>query len=399
MPTFYYQARNNDNQPERGAIEASDLQDAIAQVVGRGWSLESIGTVAPASYAPEPIEPVSSESATNADVMRRVFRSHLENILHRARPIVPALKAFSDEPAAKRLRGELNRLISVIERGDSAQAEKEFVMLPDYWIPLISSAMTSDDPGRILQEYLKESQRSDEVRRQWQLTLAYPIVVGCLALIVMVFLSVFVVPIFRAIFSDFGLTLPGITLINLEITSWISHWWGYLTVAAVLLIGFAVILSFRSVGRVAHGIFGRLLIGRNAAVARLSQLTADLLDAGISTPDALQVAGFLTPRKNYRQALWRLADEQKSNAGVATFSVPRRLATITFALRADLPSQSRVRLLREINEANLERSRRRLSWTRGLIEPVSIILIGLMVGVVVISLFLPLLRLINGLSS
>jgi type IV pilus assembly protein PilC len=399
MSTFYYQARNNENQLEVGTIDASDLQDAIAQVEALGWSLESIGSVAPAGYAQEPIAPVSTGSATNEDVMRRVFRSHLENILQRARPIVPALKAFSEEPAAKSLRGELKRLISVIERGDPRQAEKEFVALPDYWIPLISSAMTSDDPGRILQEYLKESRRSDEIRRQWQLTLAYPILVGCLALIVMVFLSVFVIPIFRAIFSEFGLSLPSLTLVNLEVASWISKWWGYLAVAAFLLIVSAGILSIRSGGLAAHRIFGRFLIGRNAAVARLSQLTADLLDAGISTPDALHVAGFLTPRKHYRHALWRLAEEQKSNAGETTFSVPRRLATIAFALRADLPRQSRVRLLREITEANLERTRRRLSWTRGLIEPVSIILIGLMVGVVVISLFLPLLRLINGLSS
>jgi type II secretory pathway component PulF len=146
--------------------------------------------------------------------------------------------------------------------------------------------------------------------------------------------------------------------------------------------------------------FGRLLYGRTAALARLSQFTADLLEAGLSVPDALRVAGFLTRRKRYRYALWRIADEQQSNSTAsAQFAVPRRLATIVYALRADLPRQSRVRLLREVTEANLDNARRRLSWTRGFLEPVSIVVIGIVVGFVVISLFLPLIRLLSGLSS
>ncbi len=145
--------------------------------------------------------------------------------------------------------------------------------------------------------------------------------------------------------------------------------------------------------------FGRLLLGRTAGVARLSQFTADLLEAGLSVPDALQVAGLLTRRKRYRYAFWRLADEQKSGTSAPpSFVAPRRLATIVYALRADLTTDSRVHLLREITETNLEKSRRRLSWTRGFIEPLSIVVIGIVVGLVVISLFLPLIRLIDGLS-
>jgi len=63
-----------------------------------------------------------------------------------------------------------------------------------------------------------------------------------------------------------------------------------------------------------------------------------------------------------------------------------------------MPTPSRVRLLREIAQVNAEKVRLRLSWTRGLVEPVAIIVIGLVVASVVVSLFLPLIKLIQGLS-
>src|SRR4051812_28826887 len=152
MSIFYYQARNNDGQLVTGQLEASDLQDAISQVDRRGLSLESIGTVAPLSTQSPVAEAARPIITSPDDVVRRVFRSHLEKVLERAQSLVPALKAFSEEPSVKLHRGELERLIRIIERGDLAQAEQAFAELPDYWIPLISTAMASNDPGRILQE-------------------------------------------------------------------------------------------------------------------------------------------------------------------------------------------------------------------------------------------------------
>ncbi len=400
MPTFYYQARNNDGEPVTGELHANDLQDAIAQLESGGWSLETIGTVAPQEAAAMAAEPLRPITATPHDIVRHVFHSHLEAILQRAQSIAPALRAFSEETAAKPHRGELERLIQIIERGDPAQAERAFGQLPDYWLPLISAAMSTKDPGRILRDFLNESQRSDELRRQWRLALAYPILVACVAAVVMTFLSVLVIPIFRSIFLDFGLTLPAITAANLKIAYWIAGLWKYLAAMAIVVIALAVALLMRSgaPGRPST-FFGRLFYGRTSAVARLSQFTADLLEAGLSVPDALQVAGLLTRRKRYRYAFWRLADEQKSGTNEPqNFVAPPRLATIVYALRTDLTTETRVRLLREITETNLEKSRRRLSWTRGFIEPLSIVVIGILVGLVVISLFLPLIRLVDGLA-
>ena len=127
---------------------------------------------------------------------------------------------------------------------------------------------------------------------------------------------------------------------------------------------------------------------------------ADLLEAGLSIPDTLKVSGLLTRRSGLRNAVWRLADELQVNITAANqLQAPPKLATVYHALRSEMPIDSRIRLLREIADAYSERARSRLSWTRGLAEPVTILLIGFVVASVVVSLFLPLVKLVEGLSS
>ena len=69
--------------------------------------------------------------------------------------------------------------------------------LPGYWIPLLGAATASRDPGRILREFLRESQQAEDLRRQWRLTLAYPLLLLILAAVVIVAFSFLVIPIFR----------------------------------------------------------------------------------------------------------------------------------------------------------------------------------------------------------
>lgn len=74
---------------------------------------------------------------------------------------------------------------------------------------------------------------------------------------------------------------------------------------------------------------------------------------------------------------------------------------LTFTILHALGSgeqRARIRLLREIGACYAERARRRFSWTRGIVEPLAIVVIGLVVGTVVLALFLPLISLIQGLA-
>jgi type II secretory pathway component PulF len=171
-----------------------------------------------------------------------------------------------------------------------------------------------------------------------------------------------------------------------------------------LVVLFAIVL-LNAKGLLPSSIFAplanriRLPFGRSASVAHFTRFTADLLEAGVKLSDALRIAGFTVPRLQIQRAAWRLANDIDSTGEFSQRAYARQLtASVAYALAADLPPESRVRLLREISSAHADRLRINLSWASGTIEPVAIFVVGLIVVGTVIGLFLPLAKLIEGLA-
>ena len=74
-------------------------------------------------------------------------------------------------------------------------------------------------------------------------------------------------------------------------------------------------------------------------------------------------------------------------------------STVQYALQTDMPAPVRVRLLKEVSSCYADRTRHRLSWTCGIVESIAIGVVGVVVGLAVLALFLPLVDLINNLSG
>jgi type IV pilus assembly protein PilC len=336
-------------------------------------------------------------------VERSVLQSHMSTILERGRAIAPALRAYAEEMPVGWQRSQLQAVCRVLEHGSPPEAARALSELPECWIPLFNAAVTSRDPGQVLGEFLAESRRMDDLRQKWWLTLAYPLILAGLALAVMTVLSILVIPEFRAIFADFGLQLPWLTMFVVETAAFLSTWGVALLIALGILLALLVLNANRMLGRNPFAWLADRLplpLGRRTAVARFARFVADLLEAGVKMPDALRIAGFTVNRARMRSAAWQLANDLDSTGGFSPPAYQRRLtASVAYALAPDTPPESRVPLLREISNCQRERVRIGLSWTHGIVEPLAICAVGFVVGCTVVGLFLPLVMLMRGLSG
>jgi type II secretory pathway component PulF len=400
MATYHYHATDVAGQPVDGDLEAENVQQALAELERRGLSLQSIAVASASPTAPresKPTGPVGSR------VESEILRSHLATTLERGRTIQPAIRAYAEELPPGRQRRQLKSMCSVLENGDATQAAESLAQSPEFWIPLLSSATASPDPAQVLNTFLAESERTDEIRQQWWLTLAYPIALAGLALAVFVALSVFVIPEFGRIFEDFDLELPGLTQFVLELASWFSSWQGLASVALLMAAAAVLLLLNRWLPAARFGWWSdrlRLPFGRRSAMARFSRFTADLLDAGVSTSDALRIASFSVNHSRLQQSAWRLANELETTGKSTDRIDPLPLSTTVFlAMAGDVSTETRVRLLREISACHAERVRIGMSWASGIVEPLGICFVGCVVGTVVLALFIPLVKLIEGLSG
>lgn len=407
MPTFHYQALNAAGQTETGRVEAETAQEVFAQLEARRLSVQSI-SIAGASNVDDEASNENGPSrlpASNRPDLGRiiggpsVLQDHLARILSQNQIVVPALRAYAEEMPHGHNRRELITVCDLLQQGDAAQAVEHLESLPEYWIPLLSAASSSADPGLVLREFLRESQAADELRRQWWLALAYPTTVVAIATAVLVALAIYIIPSFQAIYSDFGLTLPRSTMLVLQASQWIASPVGMVVIAIAIVLLALVALGPRLQPSRSSGVnrlFGRLF-GRSTALAQFTRFTADLMAAGIDAPQSLRIASSANRRARLRKAGWQLADRLEAGAPVGKFAVPAIPETMIHALQSDLPLAARTRLLKELSRCYADRVRNTLSWTRGILEPVAIFVVGGLVVVVVLALFVPLVDLINNL--
>jgi type IV pilus assembly protein PilC len=364
--------------------------------------VQSIGSTRPADALGGESPFARDEGRRRIVVERAALEQHLQTVLERGRDILPALRAYAQELPVGRRRRQLDSVLQILERGDAAEAAATLATLPGYWIPLLAAATATRDPGRILREFVRESERALELQRQWWLTLSYPALLGGLALAVLSALSLFVIPVFRDIFGGFGLALPDFTKLVLTISDWIASGRILLVVGALLAAAILIWqLSRLLPAHVRHWCGDHLGMrwGRATTLARFSQFAADLLEADLVTPQAVRLAGLATGNPPLQRAASRVAGDLEAGGDVSRPDSKSLLtATVLHALDGRVAAPARIRLLREISACYAERARGRLSWTRGIVEPLAICAIGLVVGATVLALFLPLISLIHGLA-
>jgi type II secretory pathway component PulF len=409
MPLFNYEALDANGQLVSGDLEANDVQQAVGELHARRLSVQSIGITTPSSVESTTPDTRSGSQAhahgqrgDEKSVELAVLRSHMATIFERGRAIAPALRAYAEEMPSGWQRRQLLAMCRILERGEPAEAAAALAELPECWIPLLSAATTSPDPGRVLREFLTESRRTDELRQKWWLTLAYPLILTGLALAVMTALSIFVIPEFRTIFSDFRMQLPVLTEFILNVASTLRTW-GVLIMGVLAALFILLLLSANRLLPAAAfswlGEWFRPPFTRRTAVARFARFAADLLEAGVSLPDSLRIAGFTVNQSRMQRAAWQLANDLELTGGLSQRVDRRSLtSTVAFALAPDTPPASRIRLLREISDCHAERVRHGLSWATGIVEPLAICAVGFVVGLTVVALFLPLVTLVEGLS-
>jgi type IV pilus assembly protein PilC len=411
MPDFHYQALNAQQQLVIGDLHAESVGDAIHKLEAQGLTVQSIGyasadaarsRVASTDPSSGPVT-ASGPTLLEPSIEEAALRTHMAVVLERGKSIVPALQALAAELPENRRRRPLLAVVRILERGNAEEATAALRRLPEYWIPLLSAATASQDAGRVLRTFLDESQRAEELRRQWWQALAYPLLILALAATVLIVLCLLVVPMFRNMFTDMALALPPPTVWLLRIAEEIATGRILLYLGGIALVIFLAPQVAKLLAPAMRNWFGDRFgtpLGRSAALARFARFSADLLEAGLNVPDSLRVAGFTTSSARLQRAAWRVARDVEREGGQSPLTRPELLThTVLHVLRSPLPPEVRIRLLREVSDCYADRASHWVSWTRGMVEPVAIAAVGIVVGGVVLAIFLPLIYLIHNLSG
>ena len=343
----------------------------------------------------------------SAVTQRPEFYQRIDAALERRNKLASAIEALSEETESRRISKDVRDLVSALRSGATTE---QFVQdgSKAVWLPLILRGVSSGASVVEFAQIMSDVTFATENRKsQWR-SFSYPIMLFGSSILVFVFLSVTVLPTFEKMFREFELRLPAATRSLLGISHQINE---RPVVFCMLLLG--AMLAAWGLRRFilfcmrftdATWLLGSLSAGNTESVkamARFTSTLAELLGVGAPLNEAILIAGRASQSLRFRNASERLSrdigsSEKFSHQSIVAHNFP---ALVIYALEAGPNGGPSIALLRQVSLNYFDRVRQRFSWSAGLLAPLSMVGVGLCVGFVVISIFMPLVSLITALSG
>jgi type IV pilus assembly protein PilC len=393
--TFAWQGRDKSGNISKGKIDAADLASAKALLRRQG--------INPHKMKREGSNLFSSRNAAIKAVDIAYFIRQLATMMKAGVPLLQALDLVGNGSEKVKLK----KLVYEI-RGDVNGGLEFAVALsrhPDYFDDLVCSLVHAGEQSGALETMLDRiatyKEKTESLKKKIKKAMTYPLAVIAVGVIVSAILLVKVVPQFEQVFSSFGADLPAFTRMIINLSEWMQKWW-----FVCLLVFVGVIFGFtklraksetfsdmvdRAVLRIP--VFGGIL--HKAAVARFSRTLATTFAAGVPLVEALDSAAGATGNVVYRNAIIQIRN------GVSTGQAMQHAVQMTgvfpvmtiqmIAIGEEAGSLDHMLdRIATFYEEDVDNAVDNLS---SLLEPMIMVILGVLVGGLVIAMYLPIFQL------
>jgi type II secretory pathway component PulF len=357
--------------------------------------------------APRP-EPRSGGGLSAEDLI--TLNEEIAGMARAGLPLDQGLAVLAREMGSGKLQAVTDQLAADLRDGKSlAEAlERQGRRVPPFYAGLVAAGVRSGRISEVLATLTLYTRTLADLRSAIINALIYPAVVILLAIILFGFLGQFLVPQFERIFQDFRMRLPVATEFSLALGrhSLLVFVTPPLTLV-VLLFGVRFLLRQTERGRLiwarwlyALPIFGTLL--RSARLSAFTELLGILVDYDVPLPEAFRLAGEASSDPLLAAASVRVQEDLSHGQSLAEALHKQHVIPEVVTWMAGLGAQRNTlgQTMHRVGEMYRRQAEMRVALLRSVLPPVLVIIsAGLVIGLFVISLFLPLITLLGGLSG
>ena len=418
MAIFTYEAMNSVGQPVRGEVDANTSEDAIAKVRAMGNFPTKIKErtgkrVGQKSGAPG----AKGGSSTRGGAVQRrnvgvvssklltVFTRQLSTLVDAGLPILRSLRILEAQQKPGTLRVAIRLVAEDVEAGKTLS--EAMATYPKAFDRLYTNMVRAGELGGVLDVILQRladfMERSQALKRKVVSAMIYPIAVITFAVLIVMGLMTFVVPKFKTIFEEQHGNLPVLTAMLLGFSDWILNggW------AAILATPVGIFVLFKLL-KASSG--GRLFVDRfklsipilggvvaKTSVARFTRTLGTLLAAGVPILEALNITRETSGNSLYSNALAKVHDGIREGE---SFAEPLRQAKIVEPMVINMIDVGEEtgeldKMLNKIADTYDEETETLVAGMVSLMEPIMVITLGVIVGFIVVSLFMPMIGMIQ----
>jgi type IV pilus assembly protein PilC len=401
MPIFLWEGKTAQGRVLKGEVEATNLEAVFAilrdrrirpipnRIREKGRGLDK-----------EINLPGFGEKLKARDLS--VFTRQFATMIDAGLPIVQCLDIQAQQSESKVLRNTL-RMIKQDVEGGSTLAEalrKHPKIFDDLYVNMVQAGETGGVLNAILNRIALFIEKASKLKKKVKGAMIYPCTIIVVAIVVVAILLIFVIPVFAELYGSMGKALPAPTQITINISNWVRANYLYMLFALA-----GIIVAIRLYYRTDNGqmnidrlllrlpVVGDLL--RKVAVARFSQNMAILLSSGVPILDGLAITARTAGNRVIEKAIM---DSRVSISQGRTVAEPLRESKIFPPMVCQMVAVGENtggldNMLRKVAELYEDEVDDAVANLTALMEPMIMVILGVILGGLVISMYLPIFQL------
>jgi len=422
MAKFSYVALDARGQESVGVIDAGSTNDAVAQLRQAGLFPTSVveeGKGArPAAKAAKADAPLVAKKGGITLFQRKtvksktlmIFTRQLATLIDAGLPLLRGLTVLAKQERDPVLKNTVLMLADSVQGGSTFS--ESLAQHPKIFNKLYINMVKAGELGGVLELVLNRlaefQEKAQKIKNKVVAAMFYPVIVMFIAVAILAFLLVFIVPKFQQIFTDMlgGKQLPGLTRFVMGASDVVKH--NFLWIIAVVVVLFVV---YKLIARTPGGrkgvdriklympLFGDLV--RKSSISRFSRTLGTLVTSGVPILQALNITRETAGNAIIADAIGKVHDSVKEGESIVQpleasgVFPPMVISMIDVGEETgQLPE-----MLLKIAEVYDDEVDSAVAGLTSLLEPIMIVFLAVVVGTIVIALFLPLISIISGLNQ
>jgi len=403
MTTFAYKALDAKGGQAAGQVDG-DSKAAVAQMLrGKGFTVLDVNEVKKGLGS---IELNFMQRIKPKDLT--VFSRQFSTMVNSGLAMLRCLYVLEEQTQNKKLCTVIGAVRADVEAGISLSDALE--KHPATFNKLYVSMVRAGEMGGILDEVLNrvatQLEKEDSIRRAVKSAMVYPILIGTFALLVLAGMVLFLIPLFASMYEDIGdgAKLPMLTQIMVSISNTMTSWKAIpITIAIVLLILVLRRLKRTPKGKATwdrfklHVPMGIGEIVRKLAVARFSRTLGTLVSSGVPILQAIEITGQASGNVVIENAMVQVQQSVKEGQSITAPLEKESIfpAMVTQMISVGEETGSLDAMLSKIADFYEDEVNASVKSLTSILEPILMLGVGAIVGVVVISMYLPIFNMMN----
>src|SRR5215475_13561732 len=415
MPTFKFEAMDTTGGEVRDSVEAASEEEAQQKIRNMGYFVTKITEVAgkkgKGKGAKGKGRRKKGQVFTIGGVKSKAlctFTRQFSTLQDAGLPVLRSLKILEGQMRPGVLKNALIDIVDDVESG--CTLSEAFGKHPRCFDRLYVNMIRAGEAGGALEIILRRlaefKEKAQSLARKVKGALVYPIVVVSVAVGILSFIMIFIIPKFEKIFLEFKMKLPYLTEFLIAVSRWFVKYWYVIPVVPIAIV---VTLKLIRLNRSGAYILDKIKLSipvsgqitEKTIVARTMRTLGTLIASGVPILEALSIVRETCMNIVFEDMFQRVYESIREGETIANPMRECKLVDDMVVNMIDVGEETGDldTMLYKIADVYDEEVNVLVEGLIALLEPIMIVTLGLIIGAIVIALFLPLIKLLEGLSK